>query len=131
MRRIVSASFPRISRLIVVLALLVSIGGHWALFQSVAWTRMIVERTAGQSFGQAVQTTFSGEHPCDLCKRISEGKQSEQMPEKIPMGGKVDMLCERRVIAIVPPSEPMIFPSAPTEGTSRSERPPVPPPRAA
>ena len=130
MRGTVPTFFARLSRLIVVLALLVSIGGHWALLQSVAWTRMIVERSGGQSFSRAVQTTFDGEHPCHLCKRISEGKQGERQPEKSPLTVKVDLLCERRIIAIAPPSEPMIFPSSPTEGTPRAECPPVPPPRA-
>ena len=119
------------SRLIVILALLASIGGHWALLQSVAWTRMLIERTHADSFATAVQTTLDGEHPCDMCKRITEGKQSEQQPEKSQVKVKMDLLCERRLIAIAPPSEPMIFQSGPTEGTPRAERPPVPPPRAA
>ena len=119
------------SRLIVVLALLASVGGHWALLQSVAWTRMIIERTQTESFATAVQTTLDGEHPCDMCKRITEGKQNERQPEKSPFNVKVDLLCERRVIAITPPSEPMIFLSGPTGGTPRAERPPLPPPRLA
>jgi hypothetical protein len=119
------------SRLIVVLALLASVGGHWVLLQSVAWTRMIIERTHTDSFATAVQTTLDGEHPCDLCKRISEGKQNEKQPDKSPLNVKVDLLCERRVIAIEPPSEPVIFPPGRTEGTPRAERPPVPPPRVA
>lgn len=119
------------SRLIVILALLASVGGHWALLQSVAWTRMIIERTQTDSFATAVQTTLDGEHPCDMCKRITEGEQKERQPAKSPLNVKVDLLCERRLIAIVPPSEPMIFPSSPVEGTPRAERPPVPPPRAA
>lgn len=119
------------SRLIVILALLASVGGHWALLQSVAWTRMIIERTQTDSFATALQTTLDGEHPCDLCKRITEGKQNEQQPEQGQMNVKVDLLCERRLIAIAPPSVPVIFPSSPTGGMPRAERPPVPPPRAA
>ena len=119
------------SRLVVILALLASIGGHWALLQSVAWTRMLIERTHADSFATAVQTTLDGAHPCDMCKRITEGKQSEQQPEKSPVKVKMDLLCERRLIAIAPPSQPVIFQSSPTEGTPRAERPPVPPPRVA
>ena len=131
MKAPVPAIFSRLSRLLVVLALLVSIGGHWALLQSVAWTRMLIERTHADSFATAVQTTLDGEHPCDMCKRITEGKQSEQQPEKSQVKVKMDLLCERRLIAIAPPSEPMIFQSGPTGGAPRAERPPVPPPRAA
>lgn len=117
------------SRLIVILALLASVGGHWALLQSVAWTRMIIERTHEDSFVTAVKTTLDGEHPCDLCKRITEGKQNERHEEKMQTQVKIDMLCELRLIAIAPPSRAMNFPSGPTEGTPRAECPPVPPPR--
>ena len=119
------------SRLIVILALLASVGGHWAVLQSVAWTRMIIERTHADSFVTAVKTTLDGDHPCDMCKRITEGKQSERQEEKVQVNVKLDMLCELRLIAIVPPSQPMNFPSSPAEGTPRAERPPVPPPRLA
>ena len=131
MKAPVPAIFSRLSRLLVVLALLVSIGGHWALLQSVAWTRMIIDRTQEASFAGAVKDTFDGAHPCALCKRIVDGKQKEQQPEKSPPGAKVDLLCERRIMAIAPPSQPVNFPSSPTEGTPRAECPPVPPPRAA
>ena len=119
------------SRLVVILALLASVGGHWALLQSVAWTRMIIERTHADSFAAAVQTTLDGEHPCALCKRITEGKQQEKQPEKMQAKVKMDMLCERRLIAIAPPSQPMLFQSGLTDAMPRAERPPVPPPRAA
>ena len=119
------------SRLIVILALVASVGGHWAVLQSVAWTRMLIERTQTASFATAVQTTLDGEHPCDMCKRITEGQQQEQQPEQSLVKVKVDLLCELRLIAFAPPSEPMNFPSSPTEGMPRAERPPVPPPRVA
>ncbi len=126
-----ATALRKASRLVVILALLASIGGHWALLQSVAWTRMLIERTQAESFATAVQTTLDGAHPCGLCKRITEGKQHEQQPEKTPLKMMTDLVCERRLIAIAPPCEPVIFQSGPTEGTPRSERPPVRPPRAA
>ena len=131
MKPAVAIVFRKASRFIVILALLASVGGHWALLQSVAWTRMIIERTNEDSFATAVKTTLDGEHPCDMCKRITEGKQSEQQGEKVQVKVKLDMLCEVRLLAIVPPSQPMNFPSSPTEGTPRAECPPVPPPRLA
>lgn len=117
------------SRLIVILALLASVGGHWALLQSVAWTRMIIERTQEDSFATAVKTTLDGEHPCDMCKRITEGTQNERQEEKVQAQVKIDMLCELRHIAIAPPSQDLSFPSIPTRGTRRAQCPPVPPPR--
>lgn len=121
--------FRKASRLIVILALLASVGGHWALLQSVAWTRMIIERTNEASFATAVKTTLDGEHPCDMCKRITESQQSERHGEKVQLKVKLDLLCERRIIAIAPPSQSFVFSSRPTEGKLRAERPPIPPPR--
>ncbi len=127
----VATVLRKFSRILVILALLASVGGHWALLQSVAWTRMIIERTQAESFAAAVQTTLDGEHPCDMCKRITEGQQQEQHEEKAPAKVKLDLLCELRPVAIEPPSQPVIFPSRPTDGTLRAECPPVPPPRLA
>ncbi len=126
-----SAAISRISRFIVVLALLASIGGHWALLQSLAWTRMIVERTREESFARAVQATFAGENPCELCKRIADGKQNEKQPEKAPLTAKPDLLLERRAVAILSPCERTEFSSNVFHAPSRMESPPVPPPRAA
>jgi hypothetical protein len=117
--------------MLVVLALLASIGGHWALLQSVAWTRMLVERTRGESFARAVTTTFDGEHPCALCKRIATGKQSGKRPDKAPIAVKMDLLFERRPLAILPPSTRAELPDRASHALSRVESPPVPPPRVA
>lgn len=119
----------RLSRVLVVLALLASVGGHWMLLQSVAWTRMIVERSREASFAQAVQSTFDGEHPCAMCKRIAGGKQEEKQPDKAPVAATIDLLMELRVITLLPPSERLVFALQTQESASRMERPPVPPPR--
>lgn len=126
-----AAALRKFSRILVILALLASVGGHWALLQSVAWTRMIIERTNADSFASAVKTTLDGEHPCEMCKRITEGKQHEQQEQKAPVNVKLDLVCELRVISIDPPSQPFIFPSDPADGSPRAERPQVPPPRMA
>ena len=125
------AIFSRLSRLLVVLALLVSIGGHWALLQSVAWTRMIIERTPEASFAGAVKDTFEGGHPCAFCKRIEDGKQKEQQPEKVTTIAKIDLLLERRPVAVLPPFARFEFSSLVVHAPSRVECPPVPPPRLA
>jgi hypothetical protein len=127
----VANAFRKLSRILVILALLASVGGHWALLQSVAWTRMILERTQTESLASAVQETFDGEHPCAMCKRITEGKQHERQEQKAPAKVKLDLVCERRIIAFEPPSQPVNFPSSPTDAMPRAERPPVPPPRLA
>jgi hypothetical protein len=113
----------------VVLALLTSVGGHWMLLQSVAWTRMIMERSRDASFVEAVQSTLGGERPCPMCKRIADGRQGEKKSGKAPVTPKVDLLLERRVITLLPPSERVEILLRRRDGGSRTERPPVPPPR--
>jgi hypothetical protein len=120
----------RISRLVVALALVASVGGHWAVVQSVAWTRMLVARAGEESFARAVQTTFDGKHPCALCKRIEDGKQKHQRPGRVPITAKIDLLVERGFVAFIPPLVDSEFSSISVHAPSRVDCPPVPPPRA-
>jgi len=60
------------------------VGGHWAVLQGVAWTQMLWDYSREASFQQALQMTFSGEAPCDLCESISEKRAEEQgAPDRI------------------------------------------------
>jgi len=61
--------------------LLVSMGGHLALLQAVAWGNMLVDYSNTDSFTHAVEKTFSGKHPCCLCKLVEKSKEeSENKP---------------------------------------------------
>lgn len=71
----------RLAQLLIVLALTASIGGHWALLQTVAWAGMLATNLQRTTVVQAVSETFDGEHPCALCKGIAAGKKSEQKPD--------------------------------------------------
>lgn len=121
----------RFARVLVVLALVASIGGHWALLQSVAWTQMLVERTQQASFGEAVKTTFDGAHPCAMCKRITDGKQKEQQPEQTLLKVKLEVIFERAVVAVFPPRPDVNFAHIEMSGEARTERPALLPPRVA
>lgn len=57
--------------------LLVSMGGHLALLQTIAWGNMLVEFSSNSSLTEAVGKTFDGEHPCELCKVVKKSKDSE------------------------------------------------------
>lgn len=72
-------------RIATVLMLVLSLGLHWALLQTVAWTGMIISYSQDASLLTAVEKTFDGKHPCCLCKTIKQGrseerKQSQQQP---------------------------------------------------
>ncbi len=58
--------------------LLVSMGGHLALLQTVAWSKMLVDFSSNQSLTQAVEKTFDGAHPCELCKVVRQTKEKEE-----------------------------------------------------
>lgn len=65
-----------------VAVLVLSLGLHWALFQTVAWTGMLVSYSRNATFKAAVAQTFDGEHPCPLCKAIEEGRAEEKRQEQ-------------------------------------------------
>ncbi len=62
------------------------LGGDFAVLQIVAWTGMIVTRTAETGVAAAVESTFDGEHPCPLCKALDSAKSQEQKDTPLPDG---------------------------------------------
>lgn len=67
----------RASQYLLIGTLLVSMGGHLALLQTIAWGNMLVEFSSTASFSEAVDKTFDGEHPCPLCKVVKKSKSEE------------------------------------------------------
>jgi phage FluMu protein Com len=63
------------------------LGGHWVIFQSIAWAQMLREYSRNATVAEAVEKTFSGEAPCPMCKTIAKEKQKE---EKAPATVKVE-----------------------------------------
>ena len=116
--------------MLIALALASSIGLHWTLLQAVAWAGMIVSYSQEAPIGEAVVKTFDGQHPCNLCKQIAKGKQSEK---------KSDYKFELKKLEFPYAPFAFIF-SAPSSfreiraGADRADvmtdAPPVPPPRS-
>jgi hypothetical protein len=52
-------------------------GGHWAVFQTIAWARMIQDYSRTATIAEAIAKTFNGLSPCGLCKKISEERRKE------------------------------------------------------
>ena len=65
------------------LALLQTLGGHWALLQTSAWMGMIVQYSQQAGLKAGLAQTFDGEHPCPVCKAVEGGKKQEQ--KKAPL----------------------------------------------
>ena len=122
----------RTSKWLLVCALIISIGGHWALLQSVAWMGMIASYSKHKTFEEAVSNTFDGKHPCALCKAIEKGKADEKKHAKHNF--KTDSKLELGLGCDLES-----FDWAPNHGRvpaqdsfliSRSDTPPKPPPRS-
>ncbi|MDB6057723.1 MAG: hypothetical protein JWO95_1567 [Verrucomicrobiales bacterium] len=71
----------QLQKWVVVLALVVSIGGHWAFLQSVAWVGMAVNYSKNATLSQALEKTFDGHHLCKLCKVVRAGQKAENSDE--------------------------------------------------
>lgn len=122
----------RVSKLLVVLTLTLSLGAHWAFLQSVAWVGMVVKYSHDATLTEALSKTFDGQHPCKLCKFVQQGKTTEKKQDTPkPMKELGKFLPAGRAFVLCPPEfAPTIF-SAPNHADLRSEPPPSPPPKRA
>jgi|GEM_PF-233090 hypothetical protein len=76
---------------VVCVAMFSLLGGHWAVFQVIAWTQMLRDYSRDAGLVEAVEKTFSGKAPCAMCCAITKEKQKE---EKKPATFKVDKKAE-------------------------------------
>lgn len=53
-------------------------GGHWGVLQMVAWAQMLRSYTEQKGLVEGVKETFDGDHPCPLCRHITEARQKEE-----------------------------------------------------
>jgi hypothetical protein len=121
----------RLSKLAIVTALAFSIGLHWGFLQSVAWVGMVVSYSHDGSFGEALEKTFDGKHPCALCKAIAKGKKSDRKSEYPAAGKKLEFSYSRAVFVFCAPTHFLWEVGGLDERPdSANSPPPVPPPKA-
>lgn len=121
----------RLFQFSVAAALIVAVGGHWAVLQSVAWVGMAVSYAQTDSLEVALKKTFDGHHPCKLCLAVKEGKDQEQKQTPFKVETKLDFLCFSQ-FSLVHPALPFVMLSPPPQtALTRSHSPPTPPPRLA
>lgn len=121
--------FARCGKLLVIAALVLTTGAHWAALQTVAWTTMLANNLRTQSFTGAVADTFDGEHPCPLCKAIRAGKKSEQKSAAVSPVLKMEFPPVADRIVLNPPAQFERLAVADSSAKSFSAKPPLPPPR--
>ena len=82
----------------------ISLGFQWTLLQSVAWTVMLLDRSAEMGWVQAMETTFDGHHPCALCKVVRKGRDTQQQQQTVVLSlAKTDMVAGDEVLAVAAP----------------------------
>lgn len=123
--------FQRLARFLVLIAAVQILGGHWAVLQTVAWTKMLVEYAQQESLSVAVAKTFDGEHPCQLCHTVKEGRQEEQKKQTPTAIAKLDAVLAPAVQIPPRPEAPRLFFSVAPQPRKVSLSPLTPPPRAA
>jgi hypothetical protein len=124
-------SIIKAGQLLLILALFATCGGHWMVLQSVAWTNMLVSFSKNEDVTQAIEKTFDGQHPCDLCKRIDSGKGSEKKQDMLWTVGKLNLFHETSGITLVRADDFWEQAVPDYWMATRGDAPPVPPPRTA
>lgn len=117
---------------LVVLALVVTTGGHWVVLQMCAWTGMLVRFSQEGPVSEAISKTFDGKHPCRLCKLVRQGRAEERGKGTPIVVLKFDLLAPAEGTSRLPDFEagqPVSFGSA-VFAPQRPYSPPVPPPRS-
>jgi hypothetical protein len=114
-----------------VLMLVLLLGLHWALLQTVAWTGMIVSYSQGTSFQEAIRLTFDGKHPCCLCKAVKQGRSQEKQQEQnqVKPVNKLEAGIVWQPFQLFFRSERTSVSSSPQHAPARAEEPPKPRPK--
>ena len=121
----------KISRLFLILALLATVGGHWFVFQSVAWATMLVDNLQTGSLSEAVTRTFGGDHPCRMCKQITEQRKSEKQPDApAPELRRLEFVLQPAVFTFTAPQLFWFQTDDAAHFNTRPSPPPLPPPRS-
>ena len=121
--------FARFGKTLVILALVISTGAHWAALQTVAWAAMLAGNLCTYSPAAAVTRTFDGKHPCPLCKAIAAGKKSETKKEFVLQSQKLEFPPANRIPALIAPAHYRLFPPVNFFADSLTQKPLLPPPR--
>ena len=122
-------AFLRLGQWLLIAALFSATGAQWLALQSIAWGTMLVAYARHDSLPVAIEKTFDGRHPCDLCKVIAREKQTEKQTAAVISVAKMDWFHEPRKIVMERPEAPWVWREEAFLSEARCEAPPLPPPR--
>ena len=122
--------FARFGKIFVMVALIMSIGAHWALLQSVAWTTMLADNLRTHPLAESVARTFDGKYPCPICQAIAAAKKSEKKNEFTLQTQKFEFPQPKENLDLIAPSQFRLLPAANNVfAESPAYKPATPPPR--
>jgi hypothetical protein len=108
-------------------------GAIWDAVQFFAWARMFTGFTQTLSVRAALNETFDATKPCAICCAVAKAREAEQKQAPQP----IERSAEKLLLACEPPPRVVIepplaeWPDATSRvAPTRTERVPVPPPRA-
>jgi hypothetical protein len=119
----------RLSKFVLILGLISSVGWHWVVLQSVAWVGMAIHYSQSAPLREALIKTFGGNNPCGICKFVAEGKKSQDKQETWKPLHKLDLFSPRQYLSLEPLAQYPLAGSGIAELIQRPEFPPTPPPR--
>jgi hypothetical protein len=120
----------RLGKVLVVFTLICTLGAHWALLQTVAWTTMLASNLQSGSVREAMAMTFDGRHPCCLCKAIAAAKKSEQKNQFPVEKQRLDFPPLQPGFVLIAPSRMELVPCEHAFPDSVPQKPLTPPPRS-
>lgn len=119
----------RFGRVVVIVALVVSTGLHWAALQTVAWTTMLAANLGDETFSQAVSETFDGQHLCPLCRAIAAERKSQQKNAFTALKLKLEFPPLAKNAVLIAPDRFEFPPVSDAFAPSVSQKPLLQPPR--
>lgn len=114
----------------IALAWLCANGALWNCVQVFAWGKMLHDYARIMPLEQAIEKTFDGSAPCEICTIVQDVQQKQPAPTVERSSDKILLACQtpERVILSIPE---FAWPGAVDRtGLLRTEPVPVPPPRA-
>jgi hypothetical protein len=122
--------FIRLGKIFLVAALAATLGAHWVLLQTAAWTAMFADNLRTHSLSESVARALDGKHPCPICKAIAAGKKSEKKNEVTLQTQKLEFPPVKPNPVLISPSSFQLLPM-PADLLSESliQKPLTPPPR--
>jgi len=123
--------FFRLAKLLAFVAVIQILGGHWMVLQSAAWVGMVIDFAQRESLPVAIEKTFDGGHPCNLCETVTKGRSLEQKTEAAKLVVKFEAVLSHQLVLAEPVGTRWEYPQIFRAQGARFFPPPTPPPLAA